>query len=82
MASNCLEDLNNMLFNQLVRLDKDEISPEELEKETMRAGAMTSVGKTILENASIQLKASEFYDHREDSGTKLPKVFKDGARKK
>lgn len=32
MASNRLEDLNNMLFNQLVRLDKDDISDEELKK--------------------------------------------------
>ena len=28
MASNNLSDLNDMLFNQLVRLDKDDINDE------------------------------------------------------
>ena len=37
MASNRLEDLNNMLFNQLVRLDKDDISDEEMSKEINRS---------------------------------------------
>lgn len=32
MASNKLEDLNDMLFNQLVRLDKDDISDDELKR--------------------------------------------------
>lgn len=75
MASNRLEDLNDMLFNQMVRLDKDEISPEELEKERTRTEAMVPMGKLILENASIQLKGTEFYDHREGEDTKLPRVF-------
>lgn len=30
MASNNLSDLNDMLFNQLVRLDKDDIKDDEL----------------------------------------------------
>lgn len=43
MASNRLEDLNNMLFNQLVRLDKDDISDEEMNKEINRSKAMNGI---------------------------------------
>lgn len=75
MASNRLEDLNDMLFNQMVRLDKDEISPEELEKEQARTEAMVPMGKLILETANTQLKGAKFHDRREDENTKLPRVF-------
>lgn len=40
MASNNLSDLNDMLFNQLVRLDKDDINDDELKKEIDRSKAM------------------------------------------
>ena len=39
MASNNLSDLNDMLFNQLVRLDKDDINDDELKKEIDRSKA-------------------------------------------
>lgn len=51
MASNRLEDLNNMLFNQLVRLDKDDISDEEMNKEINRSKAMNGIAHTIVDNA-------------------------------
>lgn len=82
MASNRLEDLNDILFNQLVRLDDDEISDERLNKEIARAGAISTVGKTIIDNANTELNAAKFYDRREGSDTKLPEVFSDGTRKK
>lgn len=37
MASNNLSDLNDMLFNQLVRLDKDDINDDELKKKLIVA---------------------------------------------
>ena len=60
MASNKLEDLNDMLFNQLVRLDKDDISDDELKKEVDRSKAMNSVAHTIVDNARVVLDAAKF----------------------
>lgn len=75
MASNRLEDLNNMLFNQLVRLDKDDISDEELKKEVDRSKAMNSVAHTIVDNARVVLDATKFMDGRIDSNSKLPHMI-------
>ena len=86
MASNKLEDLNDMLFNQLVRLDKDDISDDELKKETNRSHAMTSVAHTIIDNARVVLSAAKFMDNRIDPNSELPHMIgveaPDDTRKK
>ena len=75
MASNRLEDLNDMLFNQLVRLDKDDISDDELKKEVDRSKAMNSVAHTIVDNARVVLDASKFMDSRTDMRSNLPHMI-------
>lgn len=75
MASNKLEDLNDMLFNQLVRLDKDDISDDELKKEVDRSKAMNSVAHTIVDNARVVLSAAKFMDDRIDPNSKLPHMI-------
>lgn len=75
MASNKLEDLNDMLFNQLVRLDKDDISDEELNKEISRSKAMNGVAHTIVDNARVVLDATKFMDNREDANSNLPHMI-------
>lgn len=56
---NTLLDLNNHLFEQMERLNDDELSDEELDKEIKRANAMTDVAQQIISNANIVLKATE-----------------------
>lgn len=75
MASNKLEDLNDMLFNQLVRLDKDDISDDELKKEVDRSKAMNSVAHTIVDNARVVLSAAKFMDNRIDPNYELPHMI-------
>ena len=75
MASNKLEDLNDMLFNQLVRLDKDDISDDELKKEVDRSKAMNSVAHTIVDNARVVLDAAKFMDNRIDLRSNLPHMI-------
>lgn len=75
MASNKLEDLNDMLFNQLVRLDKDDISDDELKKEVDRSKAMNSVAHTIVDNARVVLSAAKFMDDRINPNSKLPHMI-------
>lgn len=75
MASNNLSDLNDMLFNQLVRLDKDDISDEKLNKEIDRSKAMNGIAHTIVDNARVVLDAEKFMDTREDVDLKLPRMI-------
>ena len=54
---NKLTDLNNILFEQLERLQDDDISDEQFEKELQRTNAVTKVSKVIIENAALSLRA-------------------------
>lgn len=58
-VKNTLVDLNDHLFEQMERLNDDDLSDEELEKEIKRADAMTGIAKQIIDNATIVLKATE-----------------------
>ena len=75
MASNNLSDLNDMLFNQLVRLDKDDINDDELKKEINRSKAMNGIAHTIVDNARVVLDAAKSMDNREDANSKLPHMI-------
>lgn len=65
---NTLVDLNNHLFEQMERLNDDELNSEELEREIRRSKAMTDVSSKIIENASLGLDAEKLrveYGNRE-----------------
>ena len=54
---NKLTDLNNILFEQLERLQDDDISDEDFEKELQRTSAVTKVSKVIIDTAALSLQA-------------------------
>ena len=56
---NTLADLNNHLFEQMERLNDDDLNNEELDKEIKRAKAMTDVSSQIIENAALGLSAEK-----------------------
>jgi len=47
---NTLNDLNNYLFEAIERLNDDDLSEEQLDKEIKRSEAVQKVAKTIIEN--------------------------------
>ena len=57
MASNNLNDLKNVLFNELMRLDDDDIEPDKLATEITRSEAMAKTGEVIVKIADTKLKA-------------------------
>ena len=59
---NTLTDLNNILFEQLERLQDDELTAEEFEKELERSKAVQSVAKTIIDNGNLALQAKKHLD--------------------
>lgn len=59
---NTLTDLNNYLFEQLERLQDDDLDDEGLEKEIQRSEAVQKVAKTIIDNGQLALQAKKHMD--------------------
>ena len=61
MPKNKLTDLNNHLFEQLERLNDEDLSEEQLARETKRADAMSKLATQIVNNAKTQVDAAKIY---------------------
>lgn len=59
---NTLSDLNNHLFEALERLNDDELSMEELDRELRRADGMTKIAEKIIENGELAFKTMKHMD--------------------
>lgn len=59
---NKLVDLNNHLFEELERLNNEDLTGEKLQEERERAKSMASIAQTIINNAELALKAVKHYD--------------------
>lgn len=54
---NKLVDLNNHLFEELERLNNEELKGEELQEERERAKSIANIAQTIINNGELALKA-------------------------
>jgi cell shape-determining protein MreC len=79
VARNKLIDLNNHLFEQLERLNDDELSEEQLEREIKRTKSMCEIGKVIVSNAAVTLAAQKHFD---EYGIETPEMLAIGTSKK
>jgi hypothetical protein len=61
-VQNTLSDLNNHLFEQLERLNDEEISGEQLDKELRRSEGMTKVAEQIIRNGELAYKTMVHMD--------------------
>lgn len=59
---NTLTDLNNHLFEELERLNDDELTGEQIEKELKRAEGMTKIATQIVQNAELAYKTMVHMD--------------------
>lgn len=73
--NNNLESLNNYLFEELERLNDDEMLEKEdnLDKEIKRSKAITQVACQIVQNAKVVLDAKK---HADQFGDKLETFYK------
>ena len=55
---NKITDLNNHLFEQLERLNDDELKGDDLEREIRRADAMCQVSEQLIRSANVSLNAA------------------------
>ena len=59
---NKLSDLNNHLFEELERLNNENLKGEELQEERERAKSMATIAQTIINNGELALKARKHFD--------------------
>ena len=59
---NTLSDLNNYLFEAIERINDDELSMEELDKEIRRSESVNKIAKTIIDNGNLALQAKKHFD--------------------
>lgn len=72
---NSLADLNNILFEQLERLNDDEVMEQSPDAEIERAKALSSIAKQIVRSASLQLQAAKFMDESAIANKEMPAVL-------
>ena len=75
MARNTLGDLNLHLFEQMERLMDDELTGEQLREEIVRAKAVASIAKEIVEAGRLVLDAKKFEDQKLDLNSKPSKML-------
>lgn len=77
---NTLMDLNNHLFEQMERLNDDDLSNEQLEKETQRAKTMIGISTQIINNANLIYQAERLKAEYGGRNVNLPRLLnKDDA---
>lgn len=70
---NTLTDLNNYLFEAIERLNDDELTEEQLDKEIKRSEAVQKIAKTIIDNGSLALQAKKHMDeYGQGANVELP----------
>jgi benzoyl-CoA reductase/2-hydroxyglutaryl-CoA dehydratase subunit BcrC/BadD/HgdB len=61
-TKNTMVDLNNHLFEQMERLNDNELSTEGLKKEIARTHAMREVAVQIIDNARTVVQAAKVFN--------------------
>lgn len=59
---NKLSDLNDHLFEELERLNDEDLKGEALQEERERAKSMANIAQTIINNGELALKAVKHFD--------------------
>lgn len=59
---NTLGDLNNHLFEQLERINDNDLTDDELDRELKRTDGMTKIAAQIIENGRLAFKAMAHMD--------------------
>lgn len=73
---NTLADLNNILFEQLERINDDDLTDEQLEAQLKKTDAIVRVSEKIIDNGELAFKAIQHKDKYYGGGGKsLPPML-------
>ena len=61
-TKNKMIDLNDHLFEQMERLNDDDLKEDDLEREVTRSKAMTGIANQIINNAKICIDGMKAYN--------------------
>ncbi len=81
---NTLSDLNNHLFEQLERLNDEDLDDEELERELKRSEGMTKIAEKIIQNGELAYKTMchmDDYGYSLDRNRAVPSMLTSGGGK-
>ncbi len=59
---NTLTDLNNYLFEQLERLNDDDLTEEQLDRELQKTDSIVKISERIIENGELAFKTMKHLD--------------------
>jgi len=78
---NKLMDLNNHLFEQLERLNDEDLKGKDLAEEISRARALTAVSSEIIKTGELMLNAQKHMDEYgyDNRGKKMPELLTNGV---
>jgi hypothetical protein len=62
IAMNNLNDLNEILFNQIRKLENNDLNDEQLDREIRKSESITKTATVILKNAELALDAQKQFD--------------------
>lgn len=80
MPRNKLSDLNNHLFEQLERLNNEQLKGEELKTEIDRAKAMADVAAQIVQGAKVAVDSVKLVAKGFISNTQLPSIISEAKQ--
>jgi hypothetical protein len=80
MPKNKLSDLNNHLFEQLERLNDDDLKGEDLKSEIERAKAMSEVAAQIVQGAKVAVDAAKLVTKGFLTKDELPSIVNDAKQ--
>lgn len=72
---NNLGGLNDLLFEQLQRLNHADLKGDDLKSEIERCRAVSGIAKDIIANGALALEARKFTDDRFDIDKETPKML-------
>ena len=79
---NTLMDLNNYLFEQIERINDDELDEDELEMELKKADTIVKVSEKIIQNGELAFKTMKHMDeYGYNSHRAVPAMLSSGEEK-
>lgn len=72
---NTLLDLNDFLFEEIERLNNEELSPEELQQEINRSKAIEGIAARAIDNAKVVLDAAKIKDTFYEYKPAIPRML-------
>ena len=72
---NTLMDLNNHLFEQIERLNDQDLDPEQLRTEIDRSKAIEGIASAIIGNSKVMLDAAKAKDSMYEYKPKVPMML-------